>query len=1087
MADPSEGILPVSIEDAPNVPKPEAPVTPSLPVAYNAAVKARAAGFSWDEINQGFQAKREEAQKAGFTDAEINQSLGLPPGYASPGNPMQDKIGPLGTTRGSIEAQGKEASEALTDVGAAFSAGMDRPLYTQNMPGPLGVLARSAETWAVNVPAAMYLGGATAVGHMLESHGMPKEDAARLTRDLIGMPEAFSGSIGSWFGAPETQLAHAGMSMSDVHAFYGSDIANAMHATHELAEGRPMSAPYKAALEKEAAPYLSMPSVLQATNENRRMPLGLPHTQDVLDAAAGITKGEGDVAGVAQRLGQHFIETGEHPLDTAERAQSDPALMRFLKAEGGGVGGQGYTAYNPITDEGSQIVPSLIARPKQPGLMRAIKDNVQYWFNPGKRTPEADITAQIIRHTQATRALRDWKSAETLRQFGRAIADMTPQEGGSFIHAYETGDLGAYEGTPLGAGAKALHALTDYHWNELNKRGLIRAYRENYLPHLYENPNEAEAGLSRYFAQPSKSFTKERQFSSYLEAAQQYGLKPRTSNAFELGLSSAMQQSKAIAHFDILKELQDRNLIVHQPYNLPLKETWRYTGMKRVNSGLVPPSPNGFHVAPPEVADVIDRWLQPAWDGQPIYDLLRSSGNTLNMAQLMLSGFHAKYLAGAGMLARNAQAFQQISRATPEEILRGLGNVAVSPIAPIKQALIGRKLLAQVMGTKDFGPEMKTLADAYIAGGNKLKYDRLYQASALGSFWDSIKGSIEAQSKKFEGDNGLGPMTLDQAIRKMFQDAKPITVFGRKVLPGAVRATAMIVPRTVETVMHPLMGWFVPMMKAGAYAEKMADELRVNPTMSVDEMRAISQRITQHVENIEGQMIADNRFWNKSLVATGNLTFRAFTWMVGKLDELGGGVSDLAKGRSVMAGDMKQITERAATVASLLTTSVYMGALYGMFKGTWNAGWSGYDYLFPPTGGKDSSGGEERIILLGLLQDAAEWSQHPEDTAVNKLHPAIAMLNEMANDQDFYGATISDPMQPDFQRGMDYADFFISQFDPISMRTPPGQEESELGPFARAMGFRPAPYFIEEPGKEAAFEQRELKKGLKKRAREEGE
>src|SRR5665213_410988 len=536
------GISPVQASE----PAAAAPTTEAqentLPTVYQNMAKARAAGYSWDEINAQVGGLRQKAQEAGFTNSEINKQMGLPEGYGPPDAPAA--AAPTGPTT---------LQRGVMNVSDAISENLNRPLLSQNLPGPVGVLVRSAETWGINLPAALYSGGVTGVVEGLKAAGMEPNNAGRLQRDLQGLPEAFAGMLG--FGGAAIDLRRAGTTMEDVHTVYGQKMTAAIHATRELSEGRPMSPEYAARLKEEATPYASMPSVVKGL-KGRPSAAGFPVLPDMIDATTSVARGreypvnemqdvtlpkeathtgatpaiqyqgktyegtnhieargaaandtghsmekvadsaehgtteggvfrgsdqpEGmaspkittDAAGkamndqalqriddetlggnsmtrIAQNLGKNFAETGEHPLDAAERAQNDGPFAALLKSETGGGGGEGYSAFNPVTGEGQALAPTaaFISRPQPASVLGKLKANLQHWFAPQSMTAESRAASRVLITARAEQDLGSWKSTEMLRGYGRAIADLTPeQQQASLLHSYETGDLGAYRG-----------------------------------------------------------------------------------------------------------------------------------------------------------------------------------------------------------------------------------------------------------------------------------------------------------------------------------------------------------------------------------------------------------------------------------------------------------------------------------------------------------------------------------------------------------------------------------------------------------------------------------------------------------------
>lgn len=720
---------------------------------------------------------------------------------------------------------------------------------------------------------------------------------------------------------------------------------------------------------------------------------------------------------------------------------------------------------------------------RNPAQSTGIIDNFKRIFNPASRSPEAAEAAGAVREAMAKQAQAGQMSSANLRRFGRAVADLSPEQQAAFIHAFESGDLSHLPpGSPLHEMAAEIKAELDVRWLKMDERNAAPGYIENYLPHLYEDADLALQRLPAYRGTKSASgstpFLKERIFSSFLEAAQVLDLKPLTTNPIELVMTHLFQADKYIAKLDIVDELKAAGLIKAMPNDLTRAEAAEFAGTMRIDPSIAKGT-GGQWVAAEPVATILNRWLAPGLTGQPIFDVLRSSGNMLNMAQLGMSAFHGGFVTAEAIASMVAKGVKQISRLGPMDVVRGAGNILGAPVTgPIGNLLVGRKVIQQILGKADFGPEVQTIADALIAGGGRVEVDPMYKASAMGSFWAGMKSSIR------DG----GEMSLAQDLQQMYHDAKPITIGGVPILPGAVRATAMLLPRVMDTISAPIMEGFVPMMKAGGFANLMADELRANPNMSPLEVRATASRIWHSIDNRLGQMVYDNRFWDKNLRDIGHVAVRSLGWTAGTIDEIGGGLLDLTQGRKISAGDAHQLTERAAYVIALPVATAMMGAMFGTVYGTWNTDWGIKDYLFPPTGGKDAQGGQERASMPGYLKDAYEWGTDPGHTALAKVHPLWSTVKEMMYNEDWNGAAITDPRKPFGEEAGDYATFLMKQFTPIVFQPRKASEaESGLGVVARQGGIRPAPYALREPERQAAWGMRDLVSRLKKKQRADGQ
>ncbi len=428
----------------------------------------------------------------------------------------------------------------------------------------------------------------------------------------------------------------------------------------------------------------------------------------------------------------------------------------------------------------------------------------------------------------------------------------------------------------------------------------------------------------------------------------------------------------------------------------------------------------------------------------------------LNSWQLGVSGFHLGFVTADAFTSNVAKGVKQISRLNPEEVAQGVKSIVTAPAAPLRNLIVGWKVWNQALGLKNYGPEYQTLADSLIAGGGRIGMERQYAgSSAYGSFFRAFKG--EAQKAAGEA---TGNMTIKQELATMFEDAKAAS--DGQILPATVRFAGAMVPRVMDTIMAPLMEYYVPAMKAGVFADLMRDELRVNPTMDKMTLRNAAGRIWNSVDNRLGQFVYDNLFWDKMQKDIGHVAVRSLGWNLGTIRELAGGAGNFKAGRGVTAGEFHQIMDNTSYVIALPIATAMMGATYGMLKGTWNSGWGLKDYLFPPTGGKaDKRGDMERASMPGYMKDAIEWSTHPFDTAASKIHPLWPLVYDMMNNVQWNGAAITDPRKDLMTNAGDYAKFIAEQFEPIAFKQQQNPR-STIGKWENYFGIKPAPHSVRE-------------------------
>jgi hypothetical protein len=499
--------------------------------------------------------------------------------------------------------------------------------------------------------------------------------------------------------------------------------------------------------------------------------------------------------------------------------------------------------------------------------------------------------------------------------------------------------------------------------------------------------------------------------------------------------------------------------------------------------------------APEQVATLFNNTYAPGWSGRPIYDTVRSAANVMNSAQLSLSAFHAGFVTFDTMTSGMAKGIKQISRLTPGEMLEGAKSIIATPVKPFTDYMLGKKVIDQALGTKDWGPQYQSLADALIAGGGRVAMEREYGNSAYGSFWNAFRGELQRQED-------LGRPTLAQEFRQMYDDAKlkaknvTVTPEGRPVstnlggdVVAALRVTAQVVPRIMQTISAPIFEHYVPTMKVGVFADMMKDELRVNPEMSPMQLRAAAWRVWSSVDNRLGEMVYDNMFWNKIMKDIGMVSVRSLGWKAGTIREITGGAVNLARGRMVENGDVRQIADNTSYLLAMPIMTAVAGGIYAYLHGTANKLDSIYDYFFPPTGGKNQDGSPERASMLGYMKDAWEWSTGPVHEAQSSLHPWITTAFNMYNNRTYNGASIAyHSGETLLGKVKDYGEFLAKQFEPFNLHlneTEEQEQDSGIPWYEHQLGVNTAPRSIAPTNKGAAYERREEQRADKLKRRQE--
>jgi hypothetical protein len=307
--------------------------------------------------------------------------------------------------------------------------------------------------------------------------------------------------------------------------------------------------------------------------------------------------------------------------------------------------------------------------------------------------------------------------------------------------------LARYKGQPLGMMGEQLRAELDRRYLRMSELGIAPNYIENYLPRLYQDPVAALKIFGKRPLAGTRVFTRERVF-EYLKDAEDAGMKLATDNPVEATLIRLHDMDKFITFHEILNDFESRGLAV-----------WGKTS-DRIPEGMAMTDPrisrNGKVAFLPEAsATMLNRYLAPGWAGNSIYDAARGASALFTSLKLAASLYHPIVLTVNAIADQAALALVQGSRGGIGNMMAGVARLAKSPVAPFEDFFTGRKIINYAKTGANGTPELARLTDAIVASGGRLTRTQWYQASAAGSFWSSIKGSLVPSS---------GLMTLPQDI-----------------------------------------------------------------------------------------------------------------------------------------------------------------------------------------------------------------------------------------------------------------------------------------------------------------------------------
>lgn len=707
-------------------------------------------------------------------------------------------------------------------------------------------------------------------------------------------------------------------------------------------------------------------------------------------------------------------------------------------------------------------------------------------LSPSTVTPEAGQTASIIRAHSGSLAMDTARASHELEQFRGEVNKLPEDQRFSFMDSIEQG--GQQTNKQLQPIADKLRKMLDD--TKAKVQGLGKGYIdkaiENYFPHIWKDPKRAEevsqqleqetARLqSRRPIRGSANFLKQRTVDT-IAAGRARGLELLTTDPIELTLIKIREMNKFYHGTLMADELKDSGLAQYVGSTSRPPAGWQKLD-DRIFTARVPSEKvaeeagegntigithYGDWYAPPEVARIFNNYVQPGLAGRnALFDMVRHAGNSLNLLQLGISGFHATMTSLDTLVSNGARALENVAHGEFGQAAKNI--IGVSPFGAFTTGKSGAKLRAAALESakKTLTPEMQKLVEALEAAGGRVNMDSFYRAV------DS-NGLIK----------GLKNGSFVISVADNFKTSPYWTI---------LKTPFDIAGRAIQDISAPLMDWLIPRYKLGTFSNMASDFIRRNPNASPDEFRAAMQSAWDSVDNRLGQMVYDNVFWNKVGKDLSFIMVRSVGWNLGTIRELGGSLFDTSRAISALrAGEKADFTHRMAYAMTLPVVVGFYGAII-CYLYTGKTPEKILDYFYPPTGNTTPDGFAERVSIPSYVKDVLSYNRAPVQTVLNKLNPAWAVAAQLYQNRDFYGGAIADQDAPVIEQAQQMSEYMAQQFLPFSIRGAERMDKEgastsqEVGSF---FGLQPAPSYIINPAKGRTWEEKQNQQAVKRRNKE---
>ena len=438
-------------------------------------------------------------------------------------------------------------------------------------------------------------------------------------------------------------------------------------------------------------------------------------------------------------------------------------------------------------------------------------------------------------------------------------------------------------------------------------------------------------------------------------------------------------------------------------------------------------------------------------------NLLMRAKNQLTAWRLSASPFHAittSVSSAAGQAGRGLEDVGGgILSIDPGRIVKGAVELATYPVAPVKDYLLGTKIIRYATNPEEFiksqagqsfieqYPETQQLISDLFSGGAKLGLHEDERLHALAGFQQAIA------DQRWIAAGFNSPFALNQQI------------------------------------MRPLFGYYIPRLKLASWLRDYSEGL-VKHSEEIDAGKMtrgqLARKTWDHTDNVFGQMNWDKFWWDRTFKAGVQLGFRAFTWFAGNgllVKDAGVGqaqeiLSSLKYMRSHFSGEapppgatpIPHLDPNLRRIMGLFAVVAATNAAV-QYAMTREKPKDIKDLLAARIGGMDSHGHPRRVLTPAIVvKDAISlYSQGAVRYLSGKISDLFSGLYDVFKNEDFRHQMIHNPDDSFWKKRFKDAEHVIGAPIGISNYERERQQgatkaESALG----ELGFSPAPAIIDQ-------------------------
>jgi len=598
--------------------------------------------------------------------------------------------------------------------------------------------------------------------------------------------------------------------------------------------------------------------------------------------------------------------------------------------------------------------------------------------------------------------------------------------------------------------------LLDENHADERRWGSKAAFVQDYVPHVWEKPDQWRAFAERMAAQMGPTWFQKARTFDYISEGLAHGLKLRYTNPADLIVHRLLSGVDMRQRMQLLYDLKPMGLAWEgvqggqqlmrrgwQPINAPDRKQWMiHPDAQKLWKNAV--EAQGLWGAEGNMGNIFRGWMK--------------LKNTWVPIKLALSAFH------------------------PLHVLH------------INQAQM-ITLSARSLRRGDLAGAMKELGEG-LATIPTLGLPSMRKGGIVKQAWEKRPADQTAMEKATVGMLNEMGITAQLSEQLKIAGRRKLAESWARMMRGEGRFAdyAMLLPRglgrAIEVISGPVFEHWIPALKVNAALMEAHDAFARDPSLLNDPIRRrlALRGIGKSIDNRFGEMFYGSLFWDRYVKDAGIASFLSLGWNLGFAREFVGGAAEAitrpigaigrATGIQAITPSAPRQTIQANTskmgfvFTYLMTAALINGLMSYLLSGKPPEGW---DFIFARIGGENPDGSPRRITNMSYLREIPMLIKHIQEHGGNIITGLGEMvwskmmfepIREIWNNRDYYGYNVRDENAPFYTQAWQTIRHGFGDQTPISISS--AQRALDTGGtwskdvVLAALGFGPAPAYVEK-------------------------